>query len=160
MEPSRERLRVVFDCMIFLQGAVRRNGPAGACLALAEQGIIELCSSPEILAEVKHLGRPRLRAKFPSLTEAVVAEFAEAIENMSTIYDDVPRELVFVRDPKDEPYLNLALRSRAHYLVSRDADILDLRADVDGIGMTLREKCPELQIVDPEVFLMAVRSRL
>ena len=28
----------VFDCMAFLQGAAKAEGPAGACLALAEEG--------------------------------------------------------------------------------------------------------------------------
>jgi hypothetical protein len=48
MEQQRGRIRTVFDCMIFLQGAARRSSPAGICLDLAEQSIIELCVSDEI----------------------------------------------------------------------------------------------------------------
>ncbi len=51
MKSQPIRVRVVFDCMIFLQGAARRDSPAGACLDLAEQGHIELCVSSEIMAE-------------------------------------------------------------------------------------------------------------
>ena len=70
MEPPPERPRVVFDCMIFLQGAARRESPAGACLDLAEQSIIELCVSAGILAEVENvLRRPSVRAKFSTLTD-------------------------------------------------------------------------------------------
>ena len=75
--------------MIFLQGAARPDSPAGACLDLAEQAIIELCISPEILAEVADvLGRPRLRARFPSLTDHLVSEFLDVVRSLATLVDD------------------------------------------------------------------------
>ena len=53
--------RVVFDCMVFLQGAASPDGPAAACLRLAEKGHVELCVSSEILSEVRDvLTRPTL----------------------------------------------------------------------------------------------------
>jgi predicted nucleic acid-binding protein len=62
--------------MIFLQGAARRESPAGLCITLAERGVVELCISSEILSEVADvLARPRIRTKFPALTDEVVAEF-------------------------------------------------------------------------------------
>ena len=95
--------------MIFLQGAARRESPAGACLELAEQSNLELCVSPEILAEVADvLHRPSVRAKFPALTGQVVAEFIDAVRNFATVIEDVAREFALERDPKDQPYLNLA----------------------------------------------------
>jgi hypothetical protein len=42
------RPRVVFDCMIFLQAAARQGSPSAACLAFAEQGLLELFVSPAI----------------------------------------------------------------------------------------------------------------
>ena len=50
------------------------------------------------MAEVRDLlARPRVRRRFPALT-----------------------------DPKDALYINLAITARVSYLVSRDNDILDL----------------------------------
>jgi len=64
-----QRSRVVFDRMIFPQAAARRGSPSGACLALAEQGLLELYVSPAILAEVYDvIRRPRIRGKFRQLT--------------------------------------------------------------------------------------------
>lgn len=63
------KIRALFDCMIFLQGAARRESAAGACLALVELGAFELCVSREILAEVRDvLARPQIRHRFPALT--------------------------------------------------------------------------------------------
>ncbi|MBK7927670.1 MAG: hypothetical protein IPJ98_09285 [Bryobacterales bacterium] len=117
--------------MIFLHAAARRASPSGACLALAEQGLLELYVSPAILAEVQDvISRPRIRAKFPQLTDAVVAEFI-AIER----------------------HLNLAAECQAEYLVSRDRDLLD---GADAIAIRL----PRLRIVDPVTFLVELRAQL
>ena len=158
-ETQQDRVLAVFDCMVFLQGAARRESPSGLCLALAEQGIVELCVSREILAEVSDvLGRPRLRAKFPALTDQVVAEFTASICSIATLFEDVPREFALERDPKDEPYLNLACRAGAAYLVSRDTDLLDLGNAAEGVGPLIRQRHPHLTIVDPIAFLLAVRT--
>lgn len=53
--------------------------------------------------------------------------------------DEVPREVALDRDPKDEPYLNLACVSGAEYLVSRDADLLDLAAGSHKVGLALTQ---------------------
>jgi predicted nucleic acid-binding protein len=66
---------------------------------------------------------------------------------------EVPRAVDLERDPKDEPYLDLAVAVRAHYLVSRDRDLLDLMKDSD-----FRQRFPDLNIVDPPTFLQALRS--
>jgi putative PIN family toxin of toxin-antitoxin system len=145
--------------MVFLQGAARRGSPAGFCLTLVERGVVELCISPEILAEVADvLRRPSIRSKFPALTEEVVAEFVAALGIISTVFDNVPREFILQRDPKDESYLNLAYRAKAHYLVSRDTDLLDLAADPPAAG-SIRDRYAELQILDPVGFINALRDK-
>lgn len=151
--PER-RLRVVFDCMIFLQAAARRASPSGACLALAEQGLLELYVSPAILAEVQDvIGRPQIRTKFRQLTDDVVAEFISRIERIAVRVDGVGTGITLARDPKDEPYLDLAAYSAADYLVSRDRDLLE------GAATTVKS-LPDLRIVDPVAFLVAVRSQI
>lgn len=60
----------------------------------------------------------------------------------------VPRTIELPRDPKDEPYINLALASGARYLVTRDKDVLDFRDDEP-----LRRHAPNLSIVDPVALL-------
>src|SRR5689334_18075304 len=120
MGHSGDRVRVVYDCMVFLQGAARSSSPAGLCLSLAEKGFVELCLSDAILDEVGEvLRRPKVRAKFPTLTDELVLRFLETVGGFSTFFGEVTRELSFARDPKDEPYINLARTAQAQYLVSR-----------------------------------------
>ena len=115
---------------------------------------MELYVSPAILAEVQDvIGRPKIRAKFRQLTDDVVAEFVARIERIAVRVDEVGTDITLARDPKDEPYLNLAAHSQADYLVSRDRDLLE------GAG-TLKKKMPNLRIVDPVAFLVAVRSQI
>lgn len=55
-------------------------------------------------------------------------------------------------------YLNLAVAAGARYLVTRDRDLLDLMSEPPDEGRTLRERFPNLVILDPVTFLEAVRT--
>ncbi len=150
----------MYDCMIFLQAAARQDSPAALCLLLAEKGIVELCVSAAILAEIREvLNRPRLRAKFSRLTGDFVYRFLNTVEGFSTLVAEVGTELVLTRDKKDEPYLNLAHAAGAEYLVSRDSDLLDIPYSVDPDSLRIREMCPALQFTDPVRFIRSIQQR-
>jgi predicted nucleic acid-binding protein len=73
-------IAAVFDCMVYLQAADNRNGAAGACLGLVEDGHVRLLASSAILDEVEDvLKRPKIRAAFPTLTDDHVADFTEQV---------------------------------------------------------------------------------
>jgi putative PIN family toxin of toxin-antitoxin system len=148
--------RVVFDCMVFLQAGARDSGPAAACLRLVEQGQVELCLSREVLEEVRDvLSRPKLRQKFSALTDDRVAAFLEALTRKGHLFQDVPPAVPLERDPKDAKYLDLAVAAGAQFIVSRDKDILDLRADDNPAGRAFRERLPDVRILDPVELLRA-----
>ena len=139
--------RVVYDCMMFVQALANEAGPAAACFALAREGRVELCLS---LAEVRDvLDRPKLRRKLPALTPERAEAFLDDILGFATLVLDVPGRFRYDRDPKDEPYVNLALAAGApRYLASRDKDLLDLDADDE-----FRREFPDLIILDPASLL-------
>src|SRR5713226_7326593 len=111
------------------------------------------------MAEVRHvLAGPRVRQQFPALTHQIVDRFLGALEERAVV--EVPRVFQFDRDPKDEPYINLAIASRANNLVSRDNDILDLADASTPDGERLRHQAPELRILDPVAFLVEIRHRM
>lgn len=144
--------RAVFDCMVFLQGAGRPAGPARACFRLVEEDQVTLCLSAAILAEVRDvLTRPKTQRRFPLLSPEWVETFVQNVESKAVVLTDIPQALTLVRDPKDQPYLNLALAAKAHYLVSRDKDLLDLMTEAG-----FRQRCPDLTILDPVTFLRAI----
>jgi putative PIN family toxin of toxin-antitoxin system len=145
--------RVVFDCVVCLQGAARETGPAGACFQLMKDGHITVYLSTAILAEVSEvLNRPKSRQRFKSLTDERVQEFLQALQNVAVLLDPVSPTFTYPRDPDDEPYVNLALAAGAKYLVTWDNDLLDLMGD-NPAGADFRGRFPGLAIVTPVAFL-------
>jgi putative PIN family toxin of toxin-antitoxin system len=148
-------ITAVFDCMVYLQAADNRNGAAGACLGLVEDGHVRLLASFAILEEVEDvLKRPKIRAAFPKLTDDHVANFTEQVRELAQIDDNVPPIHSLPRDRDDEPYLNLAIAKQALFLVSRDKDLLSLMNDDD-----FRKAYPGLTIIDPAGFLTTCARR-
>ena len=122
--------KAVFDTVSYLQAVTNPNGPAWAALELTDAGRIRLVASEETLREVVDvLSRPNIRKRFPSLTDERLGQFLQVIRLVAEMLVDVPRIVSLERDPKDEPFLNLAITSGAAYLVTRDKDMLDLMQD-------------------------------
>jgi putative PIN family toxin of toxin-antitoxin system len=143
----------VFDCMTFLQATSSPTGPAAACLRLLETGAINLFVSSDILREVEDvLSRLKVRQKNPLLTDLVLHRLLERLAKVATLMESVPMHFSFPRDPKDEPYLNLAIASAASYLVTRDNDLLDLMSDKPE-AIDFHSRFPGLKILDPVAFL-------
>lgn len=124
---TNEPLRIVVDCMVFVQAAANAKSPAARVLDLLDEGRITLYVSKLILAEARHvLDRPEVRASLRKLTDVAVEALFERLDQHATLIRQVPKRFVYPRDPKDEPYVNLAAEIKADYLVSRDYDLLDL----------------------------------
>ena len=64
--------------------------------------------------------------------EAFVARLAMA----AVQFLNVPAEFHYERDPKDTPYINLALVAQAEYLVTRDTDLLALMHETTEPGQS------------------------
>lgn len=158
MNDEQGRVRVVYDCVVFLQGLIKESGPGAECLELFEDGIIELFISEGVLNEIGDvLTRPDLQHKFPLLTQKRAEDLLGGLKERATFLESVPAEFSYDRDPKDEMYVNLALAARATYLVSRDNDLLDLMKETDT-GRDFRERFPSLTILDPVAFLREVEE--
>jgi putative PIN family toxin of toxin-antitoxin system len=139
----------VFACMVFVQALANGKGPAHACYQLVQSDRLVLYMSPEVEAEVGDvLNRPKIRRKFPDLTDDVVETFLQDAIGRAVMLSEVPETFRLERDPKDERYINLALASKASYLVTWDKDLLDLMND-EGF----RRQFPELTILEPPVLL-------
>jgi putative PIN family toxin of toxin-antitoxin system len=148
------RPRTVFDCMVYLQAAVSDRGTSFAVLQRVQAGELELLVSEPILAEVRDvLTRPKTVRRFPRLTAARVAAFLERVDQHATLVQAVPAAFVHARDPKDEPYVNLALAGGARYVVTWDRDLLDLMNESRDDGRAFRQSFPELRILTPDELL-------
>lgn len=154
------RLRVVFDCMIFLEALVSEKSIAFKLFEYLEDNFFTLYVSKESLDEVKNvLQRPFVKTKNPQITDGYTEKFLNRILQKSLLLNTVPPKFEYPRDPKDEKYINLALEAEADYIVSRDRDLLDLMTDISVVGKEFRQKSRPLKIVEPFEFLKIIEEK-
>jgi len=119
-----ETIRAVLDTQLFLRAAINRKSlPTKLIFDL--DGMYQLTVPAAIVVEVTDvLNRPKLRAKFSTLTDPIVGEVTELLSVAEIVNPtDVP---AVARDPKDDIFLACAKAAKAPYLVSEDQDLLVL----------------------------------
>jgi len=105
--------------------------------------------SETILAEISDvLRRPGFQKLSANFTPERIAAFLDHISEEAICLRNVPEEYRYPRDPKDEPYINLAIVARASFIASYDKDLLDLMKDNDA-GYEFRRRYPMLRIIEP-----------
>ena len=156
----RDRYVVVADTNILLQSLLNVAGPAGKCLACFRRGEIDIAVSRDTIKEARDvLSRPSLRAKYPQLTDEKVAHLLAFLRYRGIYLRTVRRWFDYPRDPDDEPYLNLAIEVEADYLISRDADLLDLMKWEQETGREFQRRFRVLKIVTPIEFLQVMENQ-
>lgn len=117
-------IRAVIDTQVFLRAVINRKSlPATIVFDMAQA--YELVTSQAINDEVRNvLHRPKLRAKFPHLTDEIAQQVMILLTSAETVTPvDIPS---VSRDPKDDIFLACALSSSATHIVSEDNDLLVL----------------------------------
>ena len=147
------RHAIVFDCMVFVQ-IIASKGSAHRCYEKVSQEQTPLLASVDTLAELRAvLGRSDLQRKLPGITPERVTAVMHHLGDLVTLIQPVPKHFAFPPDPKDEPYLNLAVEGNASALVTRDKALLRLSEPHDKLAIELRLIMPSLQVLVPEDFL-------
>jgi putative PIN family toxin of toxin-antitoxin system len=148
-------MKVVFDCIVFLQATANEESSAANALDLLDTGEIKLYVSEHILEEVRNvLGREEVRAALPQITDVRIEALFRRLNKKAILARRVPRVFEFSRDTSDEPYLNLAIAINAAFLVSRDRDLLDLKTDSES--KQFRRRFRFLKVITPDDFLKEV----
>lgn len=150
-------VQAVFDTVTLLQAAANPGGPAGGCLRLVTVGKVTLHLSEDGSTELADvLGRPKVRKRFPQLTDEAVGTFLTGLRALAQVAADVPPAFHYGRDPDDEHIINLAIISGSPYIVTRDNDLLDLMKEGSTDGLALKALHPSVAILDPRAFIAAV----
>ena len=155
---SDSPVRVVYDCVVFLQGAGRRNSASRKCLDLVDSGTVQLCLSPEVLAEIDDvLHRPELLRKFPLIKTEDSQSLLRTARGKSLLLSTVARVFHLPRDPDDEAYIDLAVAADAKYLVTwNERHLTYLMQQNTPEGVDFCRRFPGLKIVDPPRFLREI----
>ncbi|GEM_PF-77223 len=150
---------VVFDCNLFLQAVGKGGNHAWKCLQLAIDGKLLVCMSEAVLEEIDEvLRRPSVREFFPMLDDARVDALANWLREFAVFLDPVPHVFDYPIDPKDEPYIDLAIAGGAVYLVSWDKHIKRLGSPKNPEGKRFMADYPDVSVLDPKGFLEAYFS--
>lgn len=158
---SSEIILAVFDTNIFLQSLLNPHSVAAKCLEKVRHGKVKLFVSQDTLAEVRDVVlRPNILARLPDADAVQIEVFIEDISNISTLIHAVTETFKFSRDPKDEIIINLAVNSKAEYIVSRDRDLLDLMSGFTDECKEFRQRFRPLKVVEPLEFLRIVEEEL
>lgn len=117
-------IKAVLDTQLFLRAAINLNSLPGK-LIFSLRGKYQLVASDAIQAEVRDiLYRPKIREKFPHLTDEIAEIVLNAFADAEIVEPtDVP---AISRDPKDDIFLACAKTANADYIVSEDKDLLVL----------------------------------
>jgi putative PIN family toxin of toxin-antitoxin system len=138
---SAAMLRVVIDTSSLVSYVLTRGELMRRVVAHWRVGTFTLLSSPATRAELADvLARPAIR-------QLAVAPLDELVRGLERFSEHVPGVLDLAgacRDPKDDKFLSCAVEGGAHYLVSSDFDLLDMRCYRD------------VAIVNPGQFLLAL----
>jgi len=153
--------KVVLDCMVLVQAAARHRGTSRACFDAARKSEIELCASPQTIAELRDvLQRPELRSKLSELTDERADRFVQELLRHCTLIETVPAVYHHPFDEKDAPYINLAIAAEVEYLVTRDKrHLLTLMDASKPHGLDFVRRFPRLRIIAPEQFLQILSLR-
>lgn len=147
----------VFDCMVFVQ-AIASPGSAHRCYQFAMDSGDPLWVSSQTLSELQEvLQRPELQRRLPGITKERVSALMHHIAAMAHHVEPVPSHFAFPPDPKDEPYLNLAIEARAAFLITRDRALLKLALQSDELGEQLKSIHPSLLVLVPELYLVTTK---
>ncbi len=116
--------RVVLDTNVILSGLAYSGSVPGRIVGAWRQGALDVNLSRYILDELARV-LPRLNHRL-KWTEADFADLIDILAFQADLVEPEPVSEGTARDAANLPVLGTLLASRADYLVTGDADLLDL----------------------------------
>jgi putative PIN family toxin of toxin-antitoxin system len=109
-------IRVVLDANVLVSALISGNGIPGMILDAWLQGKFQLCVSPEIMKEMRHV------LLYPRIAERLEAGDADKlIKHLGSLAEWVIGDdqlKILTRDPSDNIYLSCAAKAKCNFLVT------------------------------------------
>ena len=129
-------MKIVLDTNVLVAGLLSPFGPCGSIVRMVASGHLTLCIDARILSEYREvLGRPKF-----SFNHEKVAAILDYIEHHGWVVASAPLSLP-LRNPDDEPFLEIAFSGGADYLVTGNSAHFP------------SESCQGVKMVSPADFL-------
>ncbi|HUB27657.1 MAG TPA: putative toxin-antitoxin system toxin component, PIN family [Tepidisphaeraceae bacterium] len=100
------------------------------------------------------LARPELVNRFAKLARPEVAVSLERLRYVGEFYRRTAVRFDVPRDPKDSPFIELAIAGRASHIITTDNDLLILSDAHDQTAKRFKKRLPHAGILTPEDFVM------
>jgi putative PIN family toxin of toxin-antitoxin system len=140
-------ISAVLDTNVIVSAVLIRGGIEDRVLRAWFAGQYQLVLSVPILEEIQRvLQYPRIRAR-RWISDEEAAQLIERLAESSVLVEG-KQSLRICRDPADDKFVVAALEAKADYIVTGDADLLD-------VG-----KYQGCEIVTPRRFLQALRTSM
>jgi putative PIN family toxin of toxin-antitoxin system len=152
--------RVVLDTVVFLQALITGRGPAAGCIDLLRAGRFVLLMSDATFDELRIVPlRPKLTAKYPLISSERVQSLVTEIESRAVKIAKPLPVFPLPRDPKDEPFVDLAVAGNAQFIVTwNEVHLTYLMKRDTTEGREFCARYPNIRIISPPEFLAAVNS--
>lgn len=135
-------LRVVLDTSSLVSFVLTTGDIMRQIVSAWRNGDFLLVTSPQTREELNEvLDRPKIRA----LAREPIDRLKQEVARFSFFAEGTDVVTGICRDPNDDKFLACAVAGKAHYLVSSDKDLLDMKQYED------------VCILDPGTFLIALR---
>ena len=110
---------------MLISGLISGKGAPRSLVWLWLEGSFELIVCPALLAELE---RVLLRPKFrPYVTAQEVRAYVALLQRLSSVQPDPEVEVGFTPDPGDDYLIALARAAAAHFIVSGDPHLTELK---------------------------------
>jgi len=145
--------RLILDTNIVVRGFINLECASGRILRACQRRLVVPVLSRAVLTEYRSvLRRPSILAKYPELENPRIGDAIERLLYVSEFHRRVGVRFSFPRDPKDSPFLELAIAASATHLITTDNDMLSLVSGRDDASKRLRQRTAT-RIVRPEDFI-------
>jgi len=133
--------RLILDTNIVVRGFINLQSASGQILkACQRRQVIPLLSRP-ILSEYRSvLRRSAILENYPELEDPRIGDAIERLLYLSDFHRRVGVHFPFPRDPKDSPFLELAIAASATHLITTDQDMLSLVGGKDDASKRFRQR--------------------
>lgn len=147
-------LRLVIDTNVVVRAFINPRSTSGSILKACEvRRVIPLLSTAVLREYREILQRPSILKRYPELKRPENNVALERVLYFGDLYRRVQTRFSFPRDPKDEPFLELAIAAQATHLVTTDDDMLSLPTGRDDAARRFRQRAAHTQILPPEEFM-------
>ena len=149
--------RVVLDTKYTLEGVLEHSVERGRVVDACDRRTVILLLSKPVLSEYRAvLTAQQIVERYPELTKEKVEIALWRLRYVGDTLRSVRADFEYVRDPKDEKFVELAIAGEASHIVTADKDLLSLAFGYGEAAKRFRQRASSVRVLEAKVFVAIV----